>query len=91
MLDTMILQDISIETYNAYYGMVELFQMIAVWWIKEVEVPTSGINGMTSDSEIWIPLLETIKIMTDVAFTGNEEYLQKLKKMDDMRYNWRQD
>lgn len=72
------------DILDIYFKMIDLYTKITKWWIKEIEVPISGEytanqydtidwDGVTSSS------LEFIRIMTDVAFTGNEEYLKHLQ------------
>ncbi|MEG1824899.1 MAG: hypothetical protein RR501_08985 [Cloacibacillus sp.] len=68
---------------DVYFEMIELFTKITRWWINEIEIPISGnftldeYNTIACD-DVTSVNLEFIKIMTDVAFTGNEKYLESL-------------
>lgn len=70
---------------DVYFEMIGLFEKITKWWIKEIEIPINpNITPEEYDTINWDEVtsanLEFIKIMTDIAFTGNEEYLEILKK-----------
>lgn len=67
------------DIYNTYYNMVKLFEKIVNWWFQEVETPIAGIElDNTTTTNL---ILEFIKMMTDVAFTGNREYLEELQRL----------
>lgn len=71
---------------DVYFDMIALFEKITKWWIREIEIPTDPtITPEQYDEITWDGVtsvaLEFIKIMTDIAFIGNEEYLEQLKKM----------
>lgn len=73
------------KLYDTYFEMIELFEKITKWWIKEIEIPTNpDISSEQYDAIKWDEVtsvnLEFIKIMTDIAFTGNEKYLEYLKQ-----------
>jgi len=71
---------------DVYFDMIALFEKITKWWIMEIEVPTSpDFTPEQYDEIAWEGVtsvaLEFIKMMTDIAFTGNEAYLEQLKDL----------
>lgn len=67
------------ENINELYAkMISLFNKIEKRWIIEIEIPINPPNIPYDDID-WNGItsmnIEFTKIMTDIAFTGNEEYL----------------
>lgn len=67
------------ENINELYAkMISLFNKIEKRWIIEIEIPINPPNISYDDID-WNGItsmnIEFTKIMTDIAFTGNEEYL----------------
>ena len=67
------------ENINELYAkMINLFNKIEKRWIIEIEIPINPPNIPYDDID-WNGItsmnIEFTKIMTDIAFTGNEEYL----------------
>ena len=67
------------ESINELYAkMINLFSKIEKKWIIEIEIPINPPNIPYDDID-WNGItsmnIEFTKIMTDIAFTGNEEYL----------------
>lgn len=78
-MNRMLIDGFSEEIYKLYAEMINLFSKIERKWIIDIEIPINppdipyeDINwdGITSIN------LEFIKIMTDIAFTGNDKYLK---------------
>ena len=74
------------DMLDIYFEMITLFTKITKWWIKEIELPTSGEYTVDQYDKIdWNEVtsanLEFITMMTDIAFTGNEEYLKTLQEL----------
>ncbi len=81
-----LLEGLPENILDVYFDMIALFEKITKWWIMEIEVPTSpDFTPEQYDEIAWEGVtsvaLEFIKMMTDIAFTGNEEYLEQLRKM----------
>jgi hypothetical protein len=81
-----LLEGLPENILDVYFDMIALFEKITKWWIMEIEVPTSpDFTPEQYDEMDWDDVssvaLEFIKMMTDIAFTGNEEYLEQLRKM----------
>lgn len=80
-----VIEGLPENIYENYIEMIELFEKITKWWIKEIEIPTSSeIKPEQYDAINWDEVtsvnLEFIKIMTDIVFTGNEEYSEYFKQ-----------
>ena len=78
-MNRMLIDGFSEEIYKLYAEMINLFSKIERKWIIDIEIPINppdipyeDINwdGITSIN------FEFIKIMTDIAFTGNDKYLK---------------
>lgn len=78
-MNRMLIDGFSEEIYKLYAEMINLFSKIERKWIIDIEIPINppdipyeDINwdGITSIN------LGFIKIMTDIAFTGNDKYLK---------------
>lgn len=78
-MNRMLIDGFSEEIYKLYAEMINLFSKIERKWIIDIEIPINppdipyeDINwdGITSIN------LEFIKIMTDIAFTGNDKHLK---------------
>ena len=81
-----LLEGLPENILDVYFDMIALFEKITKWWIREIEMPTDPtITPEQYDEIAWEGVtsvaLEFIKMMTDIAFTGNEEYLEQLKKI----------
>lgn len=82
---TKMLDGLPDSIYDVYFDMINLFEQITKWWIREIEIPTNPDISMEQYNDIdWDAItsvnLEFIKIMTDIAFTGNEKYLELLRQ-----------
>ena len=63
--------------------MINLFSKIEKKWIIEIEIPINPPNVLYDDidlNEIISMNIEFIKIMTDIAFTANDEYLKLINE-----------
>lgn len=78
-MNRMLIDGFSEEIYKLYAEMINLFSKIERKWIIDIEIPINppdipyeDINwdGITSIN------FEFIKIMTGIAFTGNDKYLK---------------
>lgn len=78
-MNRMLIDGFSEEIYKLYAEIINLFSKIERKWIIDIEIPINppdipyeDINwdGITSIN------FEFIKIMTDIAFTGNDKYLK---------------
>lgn len=78
-MNRMLIDGFSDEIYKLYAEMINLFSKIERKWIIDIEIPINPPNipyedinwdGITSIN------FEFIKIMTDIAFTGNDKYLK---------------
>lgn len=81
-----LLEGLPENILDVYFDMIALFEKITKWWIMEIEVPTSpDFTPEQYDEIAWEGVtsvaLEFIKMMTDIAFTGNEAYLEQLKDL----------
>ena len=72
------------ESINELYAkMINLFSKIEKKWIIEIEIPINPPNVLYDDidlNEITSMNIEFIKIMTDIAFTANDEYLKLINE-----------
>lgn len=81
-LSKMLIEGFPKEIYEIYANMVNLFNKIEKKWIIDIEMTINPPNVPYKDID-WEGItsvnIELMKIMTDIAFTGNEEYLQLIK------------
>lgn len=72
------------ESINELYAkMINLFSKIEKKWIIEIEIPINPPNVLYDDidlNEITSMNIEFIKIITDIAFTANDEYLKLINE-----------
>lgn len=81
-MNKMLIEGFPEEIYKNYADMINLFNKIERKWIIEIEMAINPPKISYEDiqwEEITSINLEFIKIMTDIAFTGNEKYMQMVK------------
>lgn len=69
-----------------YTEMIKLFSKIDLWWIREIELPTSGeFTAEQYDDIDWDGVtslnLQFLKNIAEVALTGNDAYLKIYKEI----------
>ncbi len=79
-----LFEGLSNDVFELYIVMIELFEKITKWWIKEIEIPISGDFTVEQyENILWDEVtsvkLEFLKIMFDIAVNNNEEYYKILK------------
>lgn len=79
-----LFEGLSNDVFELYIVMIELFEKITKWWIKEIEISISGdFTAEQYENILWDEVtsvnLEFLKIMYDIAVNNNEEYYKILK------------
>lgn len=78
-MNRMLINGFSEDIYELYAEMINLFSKIEKKWIMDIEIPINPPD-IPYENINWDDItsinLEFIKIMTDIAFTGNDKYLK---------------
>lgn len=85
-MSKMLLDGFPENIYELYSDMIILFNKIEKWWIIEVEIPINPPNIPLKDicwDEITSLNIEFIKIMSDIAFTENDKYMQLVREYNE--------
>lgn len=83
-----LFEGVNDQTAESFVSMIKLFEKIDKWWIMEIEVPTCGQYTAEEQQNIdWDQVtsvdLEFLRIITDVALSGNTEYLKILNRQEE--------
>lgn len=81
-MKSMLLEGFSEEIYELYADMIKLFTKIEQKWIIDIEM-TINPPDIPEEDILWEGItsinLEFIRIMTEIAFTGNDKYMHMVK------------
>ena len=86
-MSKMLLDGFPNTIYDLYVDMINLFNKIEKWWIIEIEIPINPPDIPPENicwDEIQSVNVELMKIMSEIAFTGNDKYMQMIKGYRDI-------
>ena len=81
-MSKMLLEGFPEIIYELYVDMINLFNKIEKWWVIEIEIPINPPDIPPEDicwDEITSLNIEFIKIMSEIAFTDSDKYMEMIK------------
>jgi hypothetical protein len=81
-MSKMLLEGFPEIIYDLYVDMINLFNKIERWWIIEIEIPINPPDIPLENicwNEIQSVNVEFMRIMSEIAFIGNDKYMQMIK------------
>lgn len=74
------------DSIDLFIKLIKLLEKIEKWWIKEIDIPTSGeYTAEEYENIVWDDTtsinIEMLKIISDIAINDNKECLKIYEKI----------